>query len=106
MNFISAYTSGLKTIFSKGKLWLVLYALNFLFAVFLAYPLSNLLETKLGHTLAADILWERFDFAIANDFMNEYGDAFGVIMNQSVVGIGLYLLFSIFVKTRESSRSL
>ncbi len=114
MNFIKAYTSGLKTIFSKGKLWLLLYALNFLFAIFLAYPLSGFLGTKLGHTLAADILFERFDYAISNDFINEYGDAFGVILNQSVVGIGLYLLLSVFLiggilnslKVKEKAYSL
>lgn len=114
MNFITAYTSGLKTIFSKGKLWLLLYALNLLFAIFLAYPLSGFLGTKLGNTLAADTLFERFDFALANDFINEYGDAFGVIMNQSVVGVGLYLLLSIFLvggilnilKTNDSSYNL
>ena len=97
MNFITAYTSGLKTIFSKGKLWLLLYALNFLFAILLAYPLSGFLGEKLGDTLAADQLFEGFDFAIANDFINQYGDAFGVIMNQSVFGMGLYLLLSVFL---------
>ncbi len=97
MNFITAYTSGLKTIFSKGKLWLLLYALNFLFAIFLAYPLSGFLGNKLGDTLAADKLLEGFDFAISNDFINQYGDAFGVIANQSVLGLGLYLLLSVFL---------
>lgn len=97
MNFINAYTSGLKTIFSKGKLWLLLYALNFLFAIFLVYPLSGFLGTKLGHTLAADTLFKGFDFSIANDFVQEYGDAFGVIMNQSIFGIILYLLLSVFL---------
>lgn len=114
MNFITAYISGLKTIFSKGKLWLLLYALNFLFAIFLAYPLSGFLGTKLGHTLAADKLLEAFDFSIANDFVNEYGDAFGVIMNQSLLGMGLYLLLSVFLvggilnvlKIKEKSYSL
>ena len=114
MNFITAYTSGLKTVFSKGKLWLLLYALNFLFAIFLAYPLSGMLGAKLGHTLAAETLFDRFDFAFSNDFINEYGDAFGVVMNQSILGIGLYLLLSVFLvggilnvlKTNEKIGSL
>ena len=69
MNFITAYISGLKIIFNKGKLWLLLYALNLLFAIFLAYPLSGFLGAKLGHTLAADKLLDTFDFSIANDFI-------------------------------------
>jgi len=97
MNFITAYTSGLKNIFGKGKLWLLLYALNFLFAILLAYPLSGFLGEKLGDTLAADQLSEGFDFAIANDFINQYGDTFGIILNQSIFGMVLYLLLSIFL---------
>ena len=97
MNFIKAYTSGLKNIFGKGKLWLLLYLLNFLFAIFLAYPLSGFLDDKLGDTLAADNLFEGFDFAIANDFISQYGDAVGVIMNQSIFGLALYLLLSVFL---------
>jgi len=97
MNFITAYTTGLKNIFGKGKLWLLLYALNLIFAIFLAYPLSGFLGNKLGDTLAADKLFEGFDFLIANDFINQYSDAFGVIMNQSVFGLILYLLLSVFL---------
>ncbi len=97
MNFITAYTSGLKNIFGKGKLWLLLYALNFFFAILLAYPLSGFLGEKLGDTLAADKLFESFDFTLSNDFINQYGDTFGVIMNQSVFGMGMYLLLSVFL---------
>ncbi len=97
MNFIAAYTSGLKTIFGKGKLWLLLYALNFLFAILLAYPLSGFLGRKLGDTLAADKLFENFDYSIFNDFIIEYWDALGVIANQSIFGLLLYLLLSVFL---------
>lgn len=97
MNFIKAYTTGFKTIFGKGKLWLLLYAINFLFAILLAYPLSGYLEDKLGNTLAADKLLAGFDFTVFNDFMNAYGDLLGLLLNQSLVAIGLYFLLSIFL---------
>ena len=97
MNFITAYTSGLRNIFGKGKLWLLLYALNFLFAIFLAYPLSGSLGNKLGDTLAADKLFEKFDYSIFNDLIIQYWDVLGVIVNQSVFGLVLYLLLSVFL---------
>jgi len=97
MNFITAYTSGLKNIFGKGKLWLLLYALNFLFAIFLAYPLSGSLGNKLGDTLAADKLFEKFDYSIFNDLIIQYWDVLGVIANQSILGLSLYLLLSVFL---------
>ncbi|MEM6318241.1 MAG: hypothetical protein AAF960_11270 [Bacteroidota bacterium] len=97
MAFFQAYTTGLQTIFTKGKLWLLLYALNFLFAVLLAYPLSSFLGDKLVNTMAVDVLLERFDFTVFIDFFNEYGDVFGWLLNQSVAAILLYLLLNVFL---------
>lgn len=92
MNFIQAYTTGFKTIFGKGKLWLLLYALNFFFAILLAYPLSGYLEDKLGNTLAADNLLAGFDFTVFNDFINAYGGLLGLLLNQSIIAIGLFII--------------
>lgn len=97
MKFIKAYISGLKATFSKPKMWLLLYVLNFLFAIVLAFPLSSFLGAKFGHTLAADKLLEGFNFTIANDFMNQHGEVIGFILNQSLVALALYLLLSVFL---------
>lgn len=97
MDFLNAYISGLKTTFRKSKMWLFLYVLNFLFAIALAFPLSGFLEEKLGYTLAADKLLEGFNFTIANDFMNQYGEVIGFVLNQSLIAIILYLLLSVFL---------
>jgi hypothetical protein len=97
MNFITAYIKGLKTSFQKGKLWLLLYALNFIFALFLAYPLSGFLEGKLGKTMAIEQLAKGFDFTVFNDLFNESGELIGFILNQSLVVLGLYTLLSVFL---------
>lgn len=97
MDFIQAYLTGLRSTFQQQKLWLLLYALNFLFAMFLAFPLSSYLDDKLGNTLAIDKLKEGFDYTVFYDFMKDYGDIAGFILDQSLVGLGLYLILSIFL---------
>ena len=97
MTVIQAYIKGLQTTFRNGKMWLLLYALNFLLAVLLAYPLSGFLNKKLSTTLAIDKLSNGFDFTIFNDILKEYGDGIGVFGNLSIFASLLYLLFSVFV---------
>lgn len=97
MTVIQAYISGLKNTFRHWKMWLLLYALNFLFALLLAYPLSGFLNEKLSTTLAIDKLSAGFDYTIFNDILSEYGDALGVFSNLSTFAALLYLLFSVFV---------
>lgn len=96
MRFLNAYTKGLKLATSNVKVWLILYALNFLFAFLLAFPFFKYLDSKLAHTMAVDKLTNGFDFTIFNDFLNEYGDIFGFIINQSMVSVFLFLLLSVF----------
>ncbi len=97
MAFIEAYLSGWKETFRKKKLWLLLYALNIGFAILLAYPLVGFLEEKLGTTLAADVLFEQFDYAIVNDFMDQYGNSIWLVFNQTKAMLFVYLLFSAFL---------
>ena len=96
MSIFSAYMEGLKTTFRNGKLWLLLYGLNFLLALMLAYPLSGFLESKLSTTLPVDKLFNGFDYTIVNDILKKYGDALSVFSNISVLAAMLFLLFSVF----------
>lgn len=97
MTIFTAYLEGLKTTFRNGKMWLLLYGLNFLFALMLAYPLSGFLSGKLSRTIAVDKLFAGFDFTVFNDILKEYGDGLSVFGNMSVFAAMLFLLFSIFV---------
>jgi len=97
MSIFSAYIEGLKKTFRNGKLWLLLYGLNFLLALLLAYPLSDFLSKKLSTTLAIDKLFNGFDFTIFNDILKKYGDALSVFSSISIFAALLFLLFSVFV---------
>lgn len=97
MTVFQAYISGLQTTFRNWRMWLLLYALNFLFALLLVYPLSGFLTEKLSTTLAIDKLATGFDYSIFNDILNEYGDTIGAFYNLSTFAALFYLLFSVFV---------
>lgn len=97
MRFIIAYFKGWWLLFRKFGMWLLLFLFNFLFAVVAAFPLFNLVDSKLSNSKAVEKLLPGLDFTIFQDFMNQFGRAVIVIMNQSFFLTLLYLLFSIFL---------
>ena len=97
MNFFIAYFKGIWLTIKKAKMWLLLYLINVVFALFAAIPLTNLMNAKTGRSLAPERLLPGFDFAVYQDFMNEYGDAFSVIMGQSRLIFVFYFILSIFL---------
>jgi hypothetical protein len=97
MNFFIAYFKGFWLAIRKIKMWLLLYLINFLFAILAAIPLSNFLQEKVGKSLAPERLLSDFDYTIFQDFMNEYGDAFSIIMGQSRLIFVFYFFLSIFI---------
>lgn len=97
MNIFKAYIAGLTSLFSSKRLWLLLYVLNFLFALVIAFPLNSYLTSVFGNSLSLEQSFSHFDYTLFGDFLNEYGSGFMPILNQSVVVIGLFLLFSIFL---------
>lgn len=97
MNFFVAYFKGIWLAIRKIKMWILLYLINFIFAMIAAIPLSNLLQEKLGRSLATERLLPDFDYTVYKDFMNEYGDAFSIIMGQSRLIFIFYFFLSIFL---------
>ena len=59
--------------------------------------MSGFLGEKLGDTLASNKILDSFDFTVFTDLTNEYWDGLNVILNQSIFGLLLYLLLSVFL---------
>ena len=97
MNFFIAYFKGFWLTLQKIRMWILLYLINFIFAIIVAIPLFNLIGNKTGKSLAPQRLLPDFDYTIYQDFMNEYGDAVSIIMGQSQVIFVLYFFLSIFL---------
>ena len=79
------------------KLWILLFCFNLGFAIFIAVPIRNLLQDKVGFQITLDKSVERFDFTFMADFFNQYGDLVSGIVNHGILVIFLYLLFFVFL---------
>ncbi len=97
MNFFSAYFKGIWLAIRKIKMWVFLYIINLIFAMLAAVPLSNLIQSKVGRSLAPGRMLPDFDYTIYQDFMNAYGDEFSVIMGQSRLIFVFYFFLSLFL---------
>ncbi len=97
MNFFIAYFRGIWLALRKIKMWILLYFINFIFAILAAIPLSNLIKEKVGWSLAPERMLQGFDYTIYQDFMNKYGDAVSIVMGQSRLIFILYFFLSIFL---------
>lgn len=90
---INAY----RRIRDNSPLLLWLYLLNVGFALVAAIPLHNLIENKVGDSLAISRLMPNFDYTIVQDFLREYGSEIGVIFQEAQFLILFYFIFSIFL---------
>jgi len=97
MVVIKTYLSAWYLLLKEIKLWGLLYLLNFLFALAVTYPAFQFLNEKLAHSVALDKMYERFDYTVFNDVLNQYGDVVDFITSQSIVTGFLFLLLSIFL---------
>jgi len=96
MTITNAYRSGWKKVWKNKKMWMLLYLLNFAFALLSVIPFRGFLKNSLGNTLATSKMLDGFDYAFLTDFMREYGTGVSVILNLSLGIILLYFIFSIF----------
>lgn len=77
-------------------MWVLLYLLNFVFALLSAVPFSGFLSKSIGHSLANTKMLDGFDYTFISDLLREYGSGFSVVMNLSMGIIILFFIFSIF----------
>ena len=95
MIIIKSYRSGWKKVWKNKKMWVLLYLLNFAFALLSAVPFSGFLSKSIGHSLANLNMLNSFDYTFISDLVREYESGLSVIMNLSVGIILLFFIFSI-----------
>jgi len=94
---MSAYAEGWKLVLGHFKMWGLFYVCNVLFALVAAYPLNGFLQSTIGDSLAIMDSLPGFDYTFVTGFLNQYGKGFSLILNQSFLVIGAFLLFSVFL---------
>lgn len=96
MAIIKSYQSGWKKVWKNKKMWVLLYLLNFVFALLSAVPFSGFLSKSVGHTLENSNMLNGFDYTFISDLIREYGSGLSVIMSLSQGIIILFFIFSVF----------
>lgn len=96
MGLFSTLKKGLRQFWQYRQMWLLLYLLTLVMAIFIAMPIKSYLESKAGHSLMVEDLIKGFDYTFLNDFMTNYGDGFSAITQQFVLVVGLFLLLMVF----------
>ncbi len=96
MSFLKAYIFGWQNLFGNLKLWLSLYLINLGFALIASFGLSSYLNSTIGDSLVSAEGLAGFSYTIVGDLLNNYGESFGVILNQSIGILIIYFCISIF----------
>gem|GEM_PF-673075 len=96
MKILKAYKFGWQFLLKHWRLLLILYLVNFVFALLAAFPLNNYLQSTVVHTLSVQESLEGFNYSIISDFLNEYGTGLAVVFNQSLVVMLFFFILNIF----------
>lgn len=75
----------------------MLYAFNISLAFLAVLPFSGYLGKTIGQSLDLRRSLERFDFTLLGDFMNEYGQGFYALLDQTIGFVFLFFIASIFL---------
>lgn len=94
---LKAIRSGGKQTWNYRRIITIVYAMTLIFAALVAYPFKGLLESKAGHSLMVKDLIKGFDYTFLNDFLQNYGEGFLPIIDQSVLVIGLHFICLVFL---------
>lgn len=96
LKIFKAYKFGWQFLLRHWRLLIMLYIVNFVFALLAAFPLNNYLQSTVAHTLSVQESLEGFNYGIISDFLNEYGTGLAVVFNQSLVVILFFFVLNIF----------
>lgn len=96
MKAIKAYFRGWAYVFSKWKMWALIFVLNVLLAVLCTSPLVTLLDEELGNSAILEDILPDFDYAAYNDIVHQFGEGVSVILDQALSNVILFLLLAIF----------
>ncbi|MEL6638493.1 MAG: hypothetical protein AAFR05_17185 [Bacteroidota bacterium] len=99
MNFIIAYFKGWWLALRSVKIWVTHYLFLLLLALLTALPFYQLLQSKLGRSLAIQDLLPDFDYTVFQDFLNLPGvrSALSMINSVNLITLLLFVLLMLFL---------
>ena len=97
MGMINIFLNGIQKAVENIKMWLILFGIQFVFAVILVLPLRAQLDKMLGHSLMGQDVLQGFGATAFFEFITHYADAASLEMKLlMIVGI-VYLIATLFL---------
>ncbi len=97
MNIFKAYYYGLKESIKIPKPVFLIYLINVILGILIAFPLYGLMKRELGYSESIDVLLSKFDTALFVDFIYQNRDGILVLLLQVVWVAVVYWIISIFL---------
>jgi hypothetical protein len=97
MNVFRAFSSGIKRATKEVRMSLLLYLLNLLAAVGLAFAFRSVVSTGLDSSMSISELLGNLNFTVWQDFMVKNGEALSSVFNQIVWLALLYMAVNSFL---------
>ncbi len=97
MTISQAVSTGLRLATSSGRMILLLYAINVLFALVVVLAFRSMLLASVGNTMAIDALVRDFDYTVFSDFWHHFGGRINPLLTHVVWLALLYMLFGVFL---------
>ncbi len=97
LKILQAYRSGWIQAIKMPRLLILVYVLQLCAAILITFPLNTILSKTLGKNAFLTTPVSEFDFVLFSDFINQSGDLFQARIDQSILMLGLFLLFYVFL---------
>ena len=90
MRAVINFIRGLKAIMKVKRMVFLLFVINMLFSMILAFPMYNSLKNSFGHSLAGDRMVKGFDYLWWEEFRDQSA-GFETSFNPTIIGKGAIL---------------
>ena len=94
---LKQYIASWKFAFTAWPFLVLLWVVNFAFALIVIGPLTYGLERAFGNSMELSKLMKGFDYTLVMDFLREYDIVVGAVFDQSTIVILVSLLVQIFL---------
>ena len=94
---MNSFWDGLRLVAKYPKHWFMFYAINFLFAIVIAYPARALVGNYFGHSLQADYFLNQFNYMAVVNFLKDNASGLSVLLAVFLVLALFYLLIQYFL---------
>ncbi len=98
MKILHAYGNGIGDVARNGKMWLLFYLVQFLFALVLVTPVRTTLQRMIGHSVIGEEILRGNGANVLFEFITNHADVVSLVQALILLAGLIFLIVSIFLK--------